>query len=276
MNNISDIFFDVDYTIVDFGEAQRKTLVEMKKKFGDEFVTHFDQVFHTILEGLRAKHGHWEAVPGGEKAFISVRNRIAELVPNEKPQVWSRELYAVLAGEFVRHPLTPQECMGVAETYWTGVADYSRPFTDAIDLLTWLTKQRIRYHFFSSSDFRLTYTYNAWHYDPAYSEKKKRVRIECLSEYGVRPVSISIGDPIDKPEVSFYQKILTNAEQAVGSPISPGQCAFVGDSYAGDAQAPVEKLGAAKGFWLQPGKPAYRVSDAIYSISSLQEVGTQL
>ncbi|MFA6553552.1 MAG: hypothetical protein WCT27_03925 [Patescibacteria group bacterium] len=272
MKNVTDVFFDVDYTIADFGPAQRQALDVMVVKYGRDFTEHFGLLFHTILEGLRAKQGHWDAVPGGQAAYLSLRERMTGLVPSEKPQIWSRELYALLAGEYVGKPLTPVACLEVAETYWSACADFCRPFSDAVTLAAALERRGVRYHFFTSSDFRLVFRNGQWQYDPVYSEEKKLPRILRLGKFGVHPTSISIGDPIDKPELEFYRKVLATAEQMSKATIDVRQCMFIGDSFAGDVQVPVERLGANFGFWLQRDKPACQISEKIRSVSSLDEI----
>jgi hypothetical protein len=71
----------------------------------------------------------------------------------------------------------------------------------------------------------------------------KRERIELLREKGLHFRLVSIGDPEDKPSVEFFEKGLKMAEDDLGTSIDRSQCIMFGDSYGGDLQTPLEKLG---------------------------------
>lgn len=272
MNKEIHIFFDIDYTILDIEPAHRQAIASLGKKYGEVFADEFDTIFHVILEGKRVKDDVWASISGGKKAYESTLNQIQNLTRHQRPFIWSRELHAFLASQRVKKPLTPKDSIMVAELYWSGIAHYGRPYSDAKELVDVLTQRSIEYHFFTSSDFRLKWSAGAWQYDPDYSARRKMERIVELRRFGMQPRSIAIGDPIDKPETAFYKKMLHTASEEVKRVIKPQQSIIVGDSYVVDVQVPTERLHFSRGYWLRRGENSTQISKNIFSISSLVEI----
>jgi FMN phosphatase YigB (HAD superfamily) len=271
-DTISDFFFDIDYTLLDFEPAHRQAIALLGQRHGERFAGEFIKIFQIILEGKRVKGNEWQTVPGGKSAFDDILHQIQALTQDDKPFMWSRELHAWLAGQRVEQPLTSSQCLEVAEQYWSGIMAFGQLYHDVPDLITELNRRAIRYHLFTSSDFRLQWVNGKWKYDPGYSTDKKMERVVHLQQLGINPASIMIGDPIDKPEILFYEKMLEQASHASGQAIQPEHCVVVGDSYAGDVQVPVEQLHFQSGYWLRRDGHSARISQNIFSINSLTEI----
>ncbi len=272
MDKEIDIFFDVDYTVLDFEPAHRRAIALLGEKYGQAFAKEFKNIFDIVLEGKRVKDDVWTAVPGGRHAYEQTVSQLQALTQHQKPFIWSRELHAALAGKRVQRTLSPEQSVEAAEIYWTGIRNYGRPFSDTQALINHLDSQSIGYHLFSSSDFRLKSHSGTWQYDPEYSASRKMERMTELRHFGIKPESITIGDPVDKPEPAFYAKMLRIASEAVKKTIEPQQSIIVGDSYVVDVQVPVQQLHFLRGYWLRRGEKSAQLSENIFSISSLEEI----
>lgn len=80
-------------------------------------------------------------------------------------------------------------------------------------------------------------------YEPIYSEKLKRERIELLREKGLNFRFVVIGDPLDKPSVEFFQKAIDSAQQDLKlERFDYSKAVVVGDSIKGDIETPKDKL----------------------------------
>lgn len=111
-----------------------------------------------------------------------------------------------------------------------------------------------------------------WLYDQEYSRKVKAERVQSLIQQGLHIASVTIGDPIDKPDPLFYKTMVQNAERAIGKAINPSTAITVGDSHEADVRAPLACLGFHAGYWLTPGQPSTQLDERTMSIGSLLDI----
>ncbi|MFA6908674.1 MAG: HAD family hydrolase [Patescibacteria group bacterium] len=271
---ITDYFFDVDYTLVDFGIGHEQALRTLGKKYPPAFVDHFAKVFLTFLEGLRVKDNNWSKVPGGREHFDSVMRLSRELAGRITQHVWSREIWACIARDETHAQLTPAECFDVASLYWESVIAHATVYPDVAPLYAHLASHNSRFHVFTSSDARLKWDAqnSTWIYESKFSNISKMKRVKLVQTEGVNITSVTLGDLDDKPSPLFYKRILDTASQAVGFSLNPQQCAFVGDSFESDVKIPLEQLRLGRGYWLCRGNGFREISESIRQIGTLGEV----
>lgn len=269
---ITNIFFDVDYTLVDFERGHQAAVGFFRKEISLEFSRYFDNIFHTILEGLRVKNENWQNIPGGKAFYDKMMCLMQDLQDTVEPKVWSRELYVDIISRELKLSFSPSRCQSTADYYWSTIVRYSTLYPEVATMIARLEQKKLSYHLFTSSDSRLVWQAGRWFYDPEHSMEKKEERLRFLQSQGISPVSITIGDPVDKPKRSFYELMLKRASYSIGRTMKPEECLIVGDSYQGDIESPMSQLDIGLGFWIQRGRPAEKISDRIYSIRSLSEI----
>ncbi|MCA9392398.1 hypothetical protein KC614_04350 [candidate division WWE3 bacterium] len=251
-------FFDIDDTLIDTEGAS----LQGTKGVGALFAARFDdetgkmvedavnQTFGLMVAGYRVKHDDdWQKVPGGKPAF----DKLIERVTGVQDQVlrdfghikkWSREVFAKLACDDLRLEVTPELIAEAGDAYWITLTRHTTVFESAIKLFAFLHEHKRPIYLITSSDARLQMKDNGqFYYDPSYSEALKRERIELLREMGLDYRLVSIGDPEDKPHIDFFEKGLKKASGDLGYEVDPSTCVIVGDSYGGDIQTPLEKMG---------------------------------
>lgn len=260
LSEIKNWFFDIDDTIIDtagvnglaaegIGEVVRdKFSQEVSSKFVEEFVAIFD----LMLLGYRIKNiEEWVGREDEKKRFEEL---IGEIEVLQKPvedkwgaiKKWSREVFIKLAAQKCGLVVTPEFIQEAADAYWLTLTEKTVIFPGAKTLIDALQKQDRGVYLITSSDGRLIMRDDGlFEYDPKVSEVLKRQRIELLRERGIHYDVLSIGDPEDKPHLDFFQKGLKAVEEHTGSQVDCNQSVMIGDSFAGDLQTPLEKLGFA-------------------------------
>lgn len=274
LKGITDIFFDLDYTLLDFERGHQAAIESLGKKFSPDFAHEFDRIFHIILEGLRVQGDDWRSVEGGRASFDEIMEQARHLQGIQSSQIWSRELHAVIAAQRVNLSLSPAQCAEAAEHYWKTSAQAMTMYDDARNMLKKLEQLTLPYHLFTSSDGRLRWSQGRWQYDPDYSRQKKMERLHILPGKGIHLQSITIGDPLDKPDPAFYRSMINNASTATSRSVNPKQCIIVGDSFQGDVAAPVEALPFKSGYWIQRHGTSKKISDRIFKITKLTQIYT--
>lgn len=250
-------FFDIDDTLIDTAGVTKQSAVGIEEVFSKNFTPEIGQkvkenfltIFDLMLAGYRVKDDNWGNVSGGKKAFNELINRIEscqEKIISEygKAKKWSREVFIYLAAQNIGLTVQPEIIHEAADAYWIKLTEVTQVFESALKLFKLIESHKRPIFLITSSDARLILNKNGqFEYDPAYSEKKKRERMEILREKGLNFNTLTIGDPEDKPSIEFFQKGIRSAEQFFNESINNENCIIVGDSYGGDLQTPKEELG---------------------------------
>ena len=251
-------FFDIDDTLIDTAGTSSQASEGIKKIFSERFdrvigrsvAEKFDLIFSQILSGYRVKNDNdWKTALISQSDFKNLINRIENLQPQVKKEwgsikKWSREVFIKLAADEAGVDVDPQLVTKAANAYWNTLTEKIVIFSSALTLIKKLTTLNRPVFLITSSDGRLKMNEDhKFIYDPKYSEKLKRQRIELLKKRGLHFDALTIGDPEDKPDVGFFMKGIKKAEEVLNSKIHFNNCVMVGDSFAGDLQTPKEKMG---------------------------------
>ncbi len=269
----SNAFLDIDYTLTDFQKGHNAALESIGSIYKDKLAIQFDLVFKTILFSFRVKDDDWSNVPGGKQAYLSVIKKMQQFQKTKnQPTVWSRELHAMIALERCSMKIDEKEAIGIADRYWNTLTSNSGIYSDAKKFITLLNDNNILYHLFTGSDGSLKYKNGLWKYDSDYSLEKKMRRISWLKKYDIIPASITIGDPVDKPNLSYYKKMMLNASQSINNTINPKDSIVVGDSFINDISAPMKEFDFKYGYWINRQGEDRDISDKVSSITSLMNI----
>lgn len=164
---------------------------------------------------------------------------------------WSREVLIKLALEKTltdfkiptNQELNKEIVYKSAEKYWNLTVEYMHVFDDAKKLLEKIKEVGEHIFIMTSSDGRLLMDNNyEFYYNPAYSERLKRERIEKMQDKGLIYDGLIIGDPQDKPSIEYFEKCIALAENYTKNKINNSDFIVVGDSYEGDLKIPLEQL----------------------------------
>jgi phosphoglycolate phosphatase-like HAD superfamily hydrolase len=275
---VTDVLIDLDYTLIDFSYGHGAAIQQLARTYGVDFAAQFRLAFTTVLEAKRVQNGDWSSVRGGEAGYESLCSALRVLQGRGEWHPWSRELYALHAAKLTQRSLTTTEVATIATMYWKEVEQRSTVYPDVADFLGRLDTKGIRYHIFTGSDARLAWNGQCWMYDPAYSRRLKMERLQVvarvLAAYGLAPTSIITGDPLDKPDSIYYQRLVENVEQVTGHAFNPETSIAIGDSFIGDVQEPVRQLGLKAGYWLYRSSQhkRERLGSRQWKVGSLSQV----
>ena len=247
-------------------------IAAVAKEYGEEFARAFAGWFQTTLEGRRIRGEDWSKVPGGKVTFDEIAKAIHAELGTGTYLPWSRQLGAVYVQEALGLPVNREEAEHIGNFYWQNIAAHVVVYPAARAFLERMQAAGMRFHIFTGSDSHLQWVGGEWMYDPEYSRRVKAERIVPLTEMGLRPTSVTIGDPVDKPDPRFYRTMLENASVAAGERIDSSSAVTVGDSHEADVRAPLAILGFKAGYWLRPGQHAARINKSEMSVGSLNEI----
>lgn len=255
--NNSIWFFDIDDTLIDTAGTSSQAVLGIERVFsdakGDEIgkkvAEEFSIIFDQMLTGYRIKNeNEWENSTVSKETYRMLISNIeqvqAEVLKNwGASKKWSREVFIKMAADRVGIDVTPELVHEAADAYWMTLTEKTKFFDGVKPLFKKLTDLNRPVFLITSSDGRLKMNENGnFEYDPKYSEALKRQRIELLREKGLHFNLVTIGDPEDKPHISFFMKGVKNAQEVIGD-FNFENCVMVGDSYGGDLQTPREEMG---------------------------------
>lgn len=196
--------------------------------------------------------------PAGEKPteFTAHESKIRRwqrgvLEDSHELKLWSRDSLLAIAleeaGAEVRGPVVA----AAVDRYWEALRDETRVSDDAKRIVGALRARGIAVHLATNSDgfLRWDEARKTFAYDPDEAVKKKIARLGKLSELGLEPRDISVGDPVGKPKLAFFEKVLRELGAKLGKTIDPARVYAVGDSLTNDV-LPLIELGAGGGAWL--------------------------
>lgn len=250
-------FFDIDDTLIDTAGTSSIAAEGIQKIFQNHFdketadrvVNEYNNIFDYMLAGYRAYNNDWSNVEGGEKAFDEFLDQIGGMqkqVLQDYGSIkkWSREVFLKMAADRLNIEVAPEIIHNSIDEYWISLTEKTKIFDDALLLFEIIHKHKSPICLVTSSEARLKMEPDGqFIYNPEYSKKLKAERIEILKGRGLDYNSVIIGDPIDKPEVAFFQEALDTARNdSREDNIVNSNCIMVGDSFDRDLRTPKEKL----------------------------------
>lgn len=270
--------FDFDDTLSDTYTAHKAGIAGIARRMGTKFAKKVDELFFILLKGFRVhKFDDWEKVAGGKGRYSEVFNKIFQYQAGIKkawgaPRLWSKEALIKVAGDELWSSFSLGTACEIADLYWERRSQASTIFEHARECLGWLKDHGRPFYVLTDSDSRLRLIDGEFTYEPAYSESFKRKRIELLRDDIFSPNSIIIGDPEAKPSRAIFEKALRFIERDIGKKPDPAQLAIVGDSYRGDIQTPIEKLGFGLGVLFQRNASFGLMRDNVKQLGSLSDI----
>lgn len=245
-------FFDIDDTLIDTAGTTEIAADGVRRAFEAEFgeekaqevKANFVAIFNLMLVGHQATDS--EKIEEHKKLL----SKIEALQPDRtySPKKWSREIFVKLAAEEAGLEVSPELVHEAADAYWQDLGHKTEVFVGVRELIAEIKRRGRPIYLITGSDARLKMQINGtFFYDPEYSERLKRERIELLREKGIDFNLVSTGDPQDKPHIDFFQKAIKLATDDMDEPIDFKNTIMVGDSYAGDLKVPLEHFGFGLG-----------------------------
>jgi FMN phosphatase YigB (HAD superfamily) len=226
---------DIDYTLVDFGKGHQAAIEALASLFGRHLADEVSRIFHLVLEGLRrAEDMDWEERRAFQDVIYQIKQIQAPLLAKYGVKPWSREAWIIIAARHLQLLLTPRQVEEGRDAYWHALSDNVTLYDDIYEFLENIQEVGIPLVLMTSSDSicRVTEDHTVM-YDPRYSEQYKRDRLKQLP---LRYQELVIGDPIDKPDPRFFDKVFQTVAKFGNFPM--GKILVIGDSERSDLQEP--------------------------------------
>ena len=233
--DFSVVVSDIDYTLVDFGTGHRAAIEALAQIFGRQLANEVNWMFHLVLEGLRRTEDvNWQERMVFQEVLSQMHQLQAPSLTMYGLKPWSRESWLILVAKKLQIVLTPEQVEAGRDLYWNTLSENIVLYEDAKAFLEAIRQVGIPLILMTSSDSicRVADDYSVL-YDPAYSEQYKMRRLERL------PLSyqeLVIGDPIDKPDPRFFDKVFQTVAQYENFPME--KILVIGDSERSDLQEP--------------------------------------
>jgi len=233
LKDVSIVISDVDYTLLDFDKGHQAGLSALAKAFGSDFSQEVDKMFNLILEGFRRPEAEsWEK----RSEFNYLISRVGTLrgLSDSGLNVWSREILIILAAEKIQIHLTKEDVEAGRNAYWAAVSNEGTLYADAEIFLSLLQRLGLPLILMAGSDHILRINDNLkLTYEPIFSEEYKRKRLQILP---IHAQGIVIGDPIDKPDPRFFDKLFEEVRK-IGD-FRMRDVLVIGDSERNDLEGP--------------------------------------
>jgi FMN phosphatase YigB (HAD superfamily) len=237
--NLADVcvvISDIDYTLVDFGKGHRAAIEALASIFGRHFADEVSRIFHLVLEGLRRAEDDtgWEERRAFQEVMDQTKQLQAPWLEAYGVKPWSREAWIIMAAQRLQLSLTPQQVEEGRDVYWHTLSNNAMLYDDTHEFLESIKGSGVPLVLMTSSDSicRVAADHTV-KYDPVYSEQYKRKRLKRLP---LQYQALVIGDPIDKPDPRFFDKVFQAMATFGNFPME--NILVVGDSEKSDLQEP--------------------------------------
>jgi FMN phosphatase YigB (HAD superfamily) len=229
------VISDVDYTLVDFGKGHEVAIEALAQTYGRLFADEVGSLFHLVLEGFRrTENTGWQERQAFQRLIVQIQQLQAPSLATHGLKLWSRETWMIIAAKKLQIKLTPEQIEAGRDMYWGTLSENLLLYNDTQVFFETLQNMGIPLVLMTSSDSicRVAADYSVL-YDPKYSEQYKRRRLEKLS---LPYQELVIGDPIDKPDPRFFDKVFQEVAQYGNFPLE--KILVIGDSERSDLQEP--------------------------------------
>ncbi len=249
--------FDVDDVVINMDEAAKaaeqtvrsRLRAHMMPQVADEVAANLARGYDTLRIQLRSAAGEQH------EDYLALEKRLrwwqrGSMERGFEMKVFSRHALLAIGLESAGVPVTAEIINDVVDAYWDSLRERSLIMEDAKVAIARYRAQGAHVHLATNSDGFLQFDEAAqtFLYDPEEAVFKKRARLGVVSEVGVKPQDVSVGDPIGKPHRAFFEDVLQRARARGGTaPLSEAVC--IGDSLVNDV-LPLIELGVAHGAWL--------------------------
>lgn len=230
---------DIDYTLIDIDPGHQLGVRNIAQTLGEDIAQTFDQIFHLVLEGHRQPiDQQWSE----RRKFDATMQRLQalehEIIPTYGVKVWSKAVFLAIAAERLDRSLTPDEILKAQDSYWQGRRDGSTIYPDVHPFVDALGKRNVPLVLMTAS-YCLTQVASdgTFSYDPDVSRKYKGDHLHTALPFAFH--GLVIGDPYDKPDSRFFDKVFGTVERIAGPFAShPERILVVGDSERNDLESP--------------------------------------
>lgn len=253
------VIFDVDDVVLNTDQAATVAEAAIREplsvQIGREAAARVEREFSRGYDILRRELRKEEGEESPEFAALEGRIRYWQrgvLDAGFEVKLWSRDSLAAIALERSGVPVVADRVAAIAGTYWRVLHEKTEMHGDARALVTSLARRSVLVHLATNSDGFLRFDERArtFFYDPADSHERKLARMDCVRMVGLDRADVTIGDPVGKPNPTFYERVLFDLSRKVTGAIDRSRLLVVGDSLTNDV-LPFLAIGAAGGVWLR-------------------------
>lgn len=240
INSSSVVVSDVDYTFVHFAQGHQMGIKTLASLFGEDIACEVDRLFQLKLEGQRRlKDQAWDQRKEFDLVIKMTQDLQQSCGKNGWFKVFSRETDLIIAANKFDRILKKEEIEKGRDVYWDAVGRYSSVYPDAGEFINYVGQMKRPLILMSGSDgvMQVT-TYGTLIYDPHFSACRKQQRFQHLPFSYAKAV---FGDPVDKPDPRFFDKVFTAVQDSVGHQPKAAEMLFVGDSLGNDLKVPYEQ-----------------------------------
>jgi FMN phosphatase YigB (HAD superfamily) len=229
------IVSDLDYTLIDFGQGHEKGLEAAAAIVGADIMKKVGTIFHIIQSEHTYSHlAAWDK----KEVFESLMTTFAESQQSSRYGIrkWSRELWIIAAAKSCEISLSQDQVIHARDAYWDTLRMHSPWYPDTISFIQEIQEKNIGLCIMTGSDSVMKQAPdNLLLYDAQFSwdYKAKHVR-----GYKLPFSDLFIGDPVDKPDRAYFEKIFTSI--ADEGKYDKEEIVFIGDSPKADLMVPEE------------------------------------
>jgi len=235
LNKFSLVVSDIDYTLSDFGAGHKQAIKKLADIFNKKLAKKLDEMFYLILEGHRfSLKENWQNRGKYNQLVKKIKKIQKNFIPQYGPKLFSREAWSIIAAQELGLKITSQQVKKIRDIYWQNVGQGASIYPDAQVFMSQIKRLKLPFILMSGSDSILRVRSNLeLNYDPEFATNYKQTRVAQLPlEYD----KLVIGDPIDKPDKRFFNKLFKVVENL--NPTSKSKILVVGDSERNDLEIP--------------------------------------
>lgn len=233
LKGVGVIASDLDHTLIDFDVAQAAGIKAIAQTKSPEFAEYISSLFQTLL----AKHQGKETDEKKHQMIIDEVQKIERnIILQYGLRKWCREAWIIITAKQLGVSIDAEEVTKIRDAYWSALDKNSILYKDVLPFLEILKNKNRKLIIMTGSDNLMTVLPDlSLSYDPVFSDTYKTKRVDSLP---MHYDSLVIGDPIDKPDPRFFDRVFDQVKKLGGT---LEQTLFVGDSVSSDLAFPESK-----------------------------------
>ena len=243
LTNAQVVVCDVDYTLLDVGRGHKAGIDKIAELFDRKLADEVDAMFNLVLEGHRkASEEDWKQRDAFNEAIKRMEELQSGIVKEYSLKVWSVETWILIVAEKYGRRLTGKDVEAGRDAYWNGRRGGSKVYKDARPFVAKL-QELDKPLFLMTSGYSILRVGKdcSLQYDPDYSEKYKR---DALADLPFSYIGMVIGDPIDKPDPRFFDKLFQEVDRKTAVSFQTDrmkEILVIGDSERNDLHVPRQR-----------------------------------